>query len=612
MRPFAMCDDCRREYEDVLDRRFHAQPVACRYCGPQYTLSPDSLAAALDAGRIVAMKGIGGFHLACDATNQAAVEDLRARKRRDAKPFAVMFADADTVALHAFVSEAERALLESNARPIVLLQMRDGAQPIAPAVSSNLHTIGAILPYMPMHHLLFDRLKIPAIVLTSGNLSTEPIVTSNEDAAKVLGPIADTLLMHNRDIHNRQDDSVAMVVNGRARPLRRSRGYVPNPVRLSFSADGIVAVGAEQKNTLCFGSGNDAILSQHIGDLDDAATLEFFEEVLDRFPRLFRISPRLMVRDRHPDYLSTQIAEQSGLPTVAVGHHHAHIASCMAEHGLSDPVIGVALDGTGFGDDGAVWGGEFMIVELTGYERFAHFDYVRLPGGDLAVEEPWRSGLSYLTRAFGSEGGPSSVRASLAIFRDEVVTPREREAALHALSAGINTPLTSSAGRLFDAVAALCGICTRSHFDAEAPMRLADCLDDGTEETYPFEVIDGTPVGDRALADDRAPRLVQFDPMIRRIVGDVSAGIPVGLISARFHNTICESLVEVAREARDEHGISRVVLSGGVFQNRYVLARSEGMLAAAGFEVFSHEKVPSNDGGIALGQLAVAAAREQG
>ncbi|MCK4514322.1 MAG: carbamoyltransferase HypF, partial [Spirochaetaceae bacterium] len=390
---------------------------------------------------------------------------------------------------------------------------------------------GAILPYMPMHHLLFDRLKIPAIVLTSGNLSSEPIVTSNAHAAEVLGPIADTLLTHDRDIHNRQDDSVAMVVNSRARLLRRSRGYVPHPIRLPFSVDGIVAVGAEQKNTISFGSGHEALLSQHIGDLDDAATLEFFEEVLDRFPKLFRLSPRLMVRDNHPDYLSTQIAEQSGLPTVAVGHHHAHIASCMAEHGLTSPVIGVALDGTGFGDDGAVWGGEFLIAELTDYQRFAHFDYVRLPGGDLAVEEPWRSGLSYLTRAFGPEGPPPSVQSSLAIFRDEVVTPREREAALHALAVGINTPLTSSAGRLFDAVAALCGICTRSRFDAEAPMRLADCLTEGVEDAYPFEVFDGV------------PRLIQFDPMIRQIAQDVAADIPVGLISARFHNTICESVV---------------------------------------------------------------------
>ncbi|MEE8441931.1 MAG: carbamoyltransferase HypF [Spirochaetia bacterium] len=611
MGAFEMCDDCRREYEDVLDRRFHAQPVACRHCGPRYTLSADSLAAKLDTGRIVAMKGIGGFHLACDATNQVAVEELRARKRREAKPFAVMFADVDAVARYAFVSEAERVLLESNARPIVLLRTVGlehepapvAAMPIAPAVSNGLHTIGAILPYMPMHHLLFDRLKTAGIVLTSGNRSSEPIVTSNADAAEILGPVADVLLTHDREIHNRQDDSVAMVVTGRARLLRRSRGYVPNPVRLPFSADGIVAVGAEQKSTLCFGSGNDAILSQHIGDLDDAATLEFFEEVLDRFPELFRVSPRLMVRDSHPDYLSTLLAEQSGLPTVAVGHHHAHIASCMAEHGLTGPVIGVALDGTGFGDDGAVWGGEFMIAELTGYERFAHFDYIRLPGGDLAVNEPWRSGLSYLTRAFGPEGLRSSARSSLAIFRDEVVTSRERDAALHALAGGINAPLTSSAGRLFDAVAALCGICTRSRFDAEAPMRLTDCLAEGVEETYPFEI--AGPLGD-------APRRVQFDPMIRQIVHDVAAGIPVGLISARFHNTICKSLVDVAREAREERGINRVALSGGVFQNWYLLARSEEKLAAAGFEVFSHEKVPSNDGGIALGQLTVAAARERG
>ncbi len=607
MRSFAMCDNCRREYEDVSDRRFHAQPIACRHCGPQYTLSPDSLAAALDAGQIVAMKGIGGFHLACDATNQVIVEELRARKHREAKPFAVMFADADAVARHALVTETERTLLQSSARPIVLLQTRTAAQPetrpIAPAVSNDLHTIGAILPYMPMHHLLFDRLKIPAIVLTSGNLSSEPIVTSNAHAAEILGPIADTLLTHNRDIHNRQDDSVAMVVGDRARLLRRSRGYVPNPVRLPFSVDGIVAVGAEQKNTLCFGSGNEAILSQHIGDLDDAVTLEFFEEVLDRFPKLFRLSPRLMVRDRHPDYLSTQIAEQSGLPVVAVGHHHAHIASCMAEHGLTGPVIGVALDGTGFGDDGAVWGGEFLLAELTDYERFAHFDYVQLPGGDRAVEEPWRSGLSYLMRAFEPEGPPPGVQSSLAIFRDEVVTPREREAALHALAVGINTPLTSSAGRLFDAVAAICDVCTRSRFDAEAPMRLADCLTEGVEEAYPFDVSEPQA--------DGAPRLIQFDSMIRRIAHDVAVGIPVGLISGRFHNTICESVAEAAREARDEHGINRVVLSGGVFQNRYVLAGTEERLVAAGFEVFSHEKVPSNDGGLALGQLAIAAARER-
>lgn len=630
MQAFAMCRDCRSEYEDVLDRRFHAQPVACRRCGPKYTLVPatcepgddrrmvEELAAPLDDGRIVAMKGIGGFHLACDATNPYSVARLRSRKRREGKPFAVMFASLDAVQDCAPVSPAERDLLLSSARPIVLLdtcrRRTDGAdrrpgpeRALAAEVSNGLGTVGAILPYMPIHHLLFEHLATRAIVLTSGNLSAEPIVVDNTRAARVLGPVADLLLTHDREIANRQDDSVAMVVNGEPRLLRRSRGYVPDPVRLPLPVDGIVGMGGDQKTTLCFGSADAAIMSQHIGDLDDPGTLEFYRSVLGRFPALFRVRPRLMAVDAHPDYISTAVALESGLPTVAVQHHHAHIASCMAEHGLSGRVIGIALDGTGYGDDGAIWGGEFLIGDYAGYERYAHLDYVPLPGGDLAVHQPWRSALSWLLRAFGPDGPPDAIRRSLAVYDDAVVSPAERTAAAHAISTGINAPLTSSAGRLFDAVSALCGICLRSGFDAEAPMRLADCLAPDVEDCYPFRIVrDGGSSG----PDDHFAAVIQFDETIRRIAAAVGSGDPVGLISARFHNTICESLVAVARTIRRERDLDRVVLSGGVFQNRYLLSRCERRLGADGFEVHAHRIVPSNDGGLSLGQVAIAAGRE--
>jgi hydrogenase maturation protein HypF len=378
-------------------------------------------------------------------------------------------------------------------------------------------------------------------------------------------------------------------------------------VRLPFDAEGIVAVGAEQKNTLCFGSGNEAILSQHIGDLDDLATLEFAEEVLERYPRLFRVVPAMFVRDRHPDYLSTEIAENSGLPVLAVAHHHAHIASCMAEHGLTGDVIGVALDGTGYGADGAIWGGEFLIAGYATYKRFAHLDYIPLPGGDAAADSPWRSGLSYLVRAYGAGGPPPEVRNRLALF--DAGPASEISAVYHALERRINAPATSSAGRLFDAVASICGICVQSAFDAEAPIRLMDQVREGVEEAYSFGISPpGTAEGPDASGEAHR---IRFDATIREIVDDLLRGVDVGLISARFHNTFCESIVRAAREARGDCGLNRVVLSGGVFQNRYVLERSERLLAADGFEVYSHEAVPSNDGGIALGQLAIAAARRQ-
>lgn len=619
MTEFVMCDACQSEYGDVRDRRFHAQPVACDDCGPSYTLVPPAgettsgeaitdvdevlsgLSHLLESGAIVAMRGIGGFHLACDATNNEAVLRLRSGKRREAKPFAVMFQDLDTVREYAEVSKTEAAELSSMARPIVLLSRpsaeptpgdRGGQddppyQPLAESVTQGLSTIGAVLPYLPLHHLFFARTSLRVIVLTSGNLSDEPIVRNNREAQSRLGGVADSFLLHNREIHNRVDDSVRMVVSEVPRMVRRARGYVPNPIRLGVDAGGILAVGAELKNALCVGRGEEAFLSQHIGNLDSAEVMEFFEEVVERIPMLLDTIPQMIVRDLHPDYLSSIYADQSGLPTVSVQHHHAHIASCLAENLQVDPVIGFAFDGTGYGPDDAIWGGEVLVCDLHDYERVSHFAYVPMPGGDLAIREPWRMALAYLRSAFG-DAWPERVLPPQAAAGEAGLV-----ATIGAIEKGINCPATSSAGRLFDAVSSIIGLCQHSRFEAEAPMLLESVIERGVDDHYPAE-IDGT---------------VSFHSTIEAIVGDLMSGIDRGLISARFHNTIVDVIVELAQGIRSERGLDRVALSGGLFQNRYVLGRSERRLGEAGFTVFTQKEVPSNDGGIALGQLAVAAWR---
>jgi hydrogenase maturation protein HypF len=596
MEPFDLCPACRKEYEDVLDRRFHAQPVACTACGPSYELIvaeermddidliTGKVAELLETGKIVAVKGVGGFQLACDAGNEDAVARLRRLKNREGKPFAVMFRDTATLKVYTTLLPEELRSLTSWRKPIVIV---GDNKRLAPSVSVGFQTVGAMLPYMPFHYLLFEKLDLPAIVLTSGNVSDEPIVISNGAAAQHLSAIADALLIYNRDIHNRTDDSVVMVVNGQERMIRRSRGYSPEPVNLGLDVDGLFAAGAELVNCFALGKGRQAILSQHIGDLKNLETLDFFAESFERYKKLFRVEPELIVHDLHPDYLSTRFAREQGLPLVEVQHHHAHIASGMAEHGLDEKVIGISMDGTGLGDDGHIWGGEFLVCDLAGYDRFNHFEYIPLPGGDKVTGAPWRTGFSYLYKFFGPPVADQGLPFLSAVPIEHVRLMME------IIDKKINAPLSCSAGRLFDAVAAVINACTVSKFHAEAPMRLEAILEPGVEENYPFEMA----------------HPVSFRPAFEAILQDLGKGLPAGVISARFHNTFINVLHAVAMNIREETGLNKVVLSGGTFQNRYVLGRVEKMLEKSGFGVFAQGSIPSNDGGIALGQLAIAAKR---
>ena len=596
METFTMCQECSSEYSDPLDRRFHAQPVACNNCGPEYTLY--TLKASINGineiiaylsdmvakGKIIAMKGLGGFHLLCNALDDHAVQHLRSSKRREGKPFAVMFKDLDTIRQYASVSFAEEASLTSWRRPVVLLNAK---KELAPGVCNGFSTIGAFLPYMPFHYLLFEKLTTPAIVLTSGNFSDEPIIIENEPALNQLGKISDAVLTYNREIFNRTDDSVVRIMNDRERIIRRSRGYVPNPVHVSFNADGIFATGAELVNTFCVGKDHQAILSQYIGDLKNYETYEFYIQTAERFKNLFRVTPSLVACDMHPDYLSTRYAENTELPIVQVQHHHAHIASCMAEHNLDEPVIGVSFDGTGYGDDGHIWGSEFLISDLKTYERKAHFEYIELPGGDKVTEEPWRTAVACLYKTFGKE----FITMNLHFLKD---VPHEKlEMIIDAIDKRINSPLSCSAGRLFDAVAALTGICATADFHAEAPMRLEGFADGSTNDVYDYTSGD----------------VISFDPMFRQMVSDINKQLSSNYISTKFHNTIAQVIVNTVRQISSETGIQKIALSGGTFQNKFLLERVESALISEKFEVFTQNKIPCNDSGIALGQLAIAAKR---
>jgi len=598
MQEFTMCPACRNEYGEVQDRRFHAQPTACSVCGPEYTLVMGTerisgiqeilgrTANLVDEGGIVAIKGLGGFFMACDALNQEAVERMRDSKHREGKPLAVMFCNLETAGRYCEISDTEASLLSSWRRPIVILKEKKG---LAPGVSNGFASIGTMLPYMPFHFLLFEQMKTRVIVLTSGNLAEEPIIIDNQQAEDILGPVSDAVLHYNRGIHNRCDDSVAMVVRDQSRLLRRSRGYVPNPVHTGSSAEGIFAAGAELVNCFCLGKGKQAIMSQHIGDLKNFETLAFYRETVDRFMALFRLEPELVACDLHPDYLSTRYARELGLPTVAVQHHHAHIASVMAEHGVTEPVIGVSFDGTGLGDDQHIWGSEFMVCDLAGYRRLAHLEYIPMPRGDMATHEPWRMAVSYLYRIYGRDlldmDLPFLTKLNLATV----------EQVIQAIEKNINSPLTSGAGRVFDAAAALLDLCTRSSFHAEAPMRLENIVSPVTREIYPYD--DGTEIS--------------MLPAFRAMVDEVMGGVEVGLISTKFHNTVGEIIVKRVTRISRESGIRTVALSGGTFQNRYLSSRVESGLLDAQFRVLFPRQLPSNDGGIALGQLVIAAKKRE-
>lgn len=605
MAAFRMCSACEAEYHDPLNRRFHAQPNACWECGPQLELwdragkpigMADPLAAAIEqlrAGRIVAVKGLGGFHLAADATNAAAVETLRERKRRVEKPFAIMAADLEHIEQFCELERAAGELLLRPERPIVLLPKKY-PNPIAEAVAPQIRELGAFLPYTPLHHLLFARGEFLALVMTSGNLSEEPIAIGNAEAVERLSELADVLLVHNREILLRSDDSVVRHAAGRTRQLRRSRGYVPVPVFLGEEVPPILAVGGELKNTICLTNGSHAFLSQHIGDLENVESYRFFEEVVTHLKRILEIKPRILAYDLHPGYFSTQWAlAQRGLERVAVQHHHAHVASAMAENHLQGRVIGLALDGTGYGTDGQVWGGEVLVADYRDFERAAHFAYVPLPGGAAAIHEPWRMAVSYLAQHFGR---------SFLDFKIPFVTELDRrrtELVLQMIERGVNSPLTSSCGRLFDAVAALVGIRSEVNYEAQAAIELEAAMAETDDDCpYPLDLV---PDGDGWIIETR--------PLFEALIRDIQDGVAAGLISRRFHEGLTRILSRVAVLVRERTKLDRVCLSGGSFQNVTLLERLVARLDDEGFEVYTHSEVPTGDGGLSLGQALVAAHR---
>jgi hydrogenase maturation protein HypF len=623
MAPFRMCPECEKEYRDPANRRFHAEPNGCEVCGPgvwfvekggtqkSYGEGKDPLVnhkaithvrKLLKDGAIVAIKGLGGFHLACDATNSEAVEKLRERKRRSNKPFAIMCPDINAVESLCHVSDEERDILAGRVRPIVILKKRM-PNAVAEAVSPNNNNLGVMLPYTPLHYLLFfgpAEGSFAALVMTSGNLSEEPIVISNEEAIERLNKIADHFLLHDRDIYMRVDDSIVRV-EGRSRAkvvLRRARGYAPEALEMpgiEGLTEEVLACGGELKNTFCLTKDEKAILSQHIGDMENFETLEFFKESLKNLTNTYKVNPTVVAHDLHPDHLSTVFAKDyassNGIPAerlIPVQHHHAHVASVMAEHGLRGEVIGVAFDGTGYGADGGVWGGEFMLAKRHGFTRVAHLLNVPLPGGDMAVKEPWRMALSYLHRAYGER-----VFFECPFFLERL-EKRKLNLVVSMIEKGINSPLTSSAGRLFDAVASILEIRDEITFEGEAAIELEMRSALGEDGHYPFDIVDG----EVAQIDTR--------PLIKKVVEDLKGGVSVSVISSKFHNTVKEIIITVAKRIRDREGLERVALSGGVFQNFLLLNSAVQGLEKEGFSVWTNQRVPPNDGGISLGQAAVA------
>jgi hydrogenase maturation protein HypF len=631
MAGFKLCPDCEREYTDPTNRRFHAQPVACPVCGPSIWLEgwqvgkferfSDGYDAIVETrhhfekGAIVAVKGLGGFHLACDATNANSVIELRNRKLRVDKPFALMMPDIETVGKHCFVSDQERQLLTSTARPVVLLRRKPESN-IAREVAPKQDWLGVMLPYTPLHYLLFSdshhpsSVILPPLVMTSGNLSEEPIATDNDEARERLSKLADAFLMHDRDIHIRCDDSVVRIFDDgpltvdreslstvhrppSIYPIRRSRGYSPFPVKLPFEVPQLLATGSELKNIFCITNGNYAFLSHHIGDMENYETLQSFEQGVDHFERLFRVKPEAMAYDMHPNYLATRYAleraSREGLPAIGVQHHHAHIAACMAEHGLNGPVIGVAFDGTGYGEDGAIWGGEFLVAEYKSYQRAGHLEYFPLPGGDAAIKRPARTALALLW-SLGLDWDEC-----LAPVRDfcaeDLVTLRIQ------LEKEINTPMTSSMGRLFDAAAALAGVRQKVNYEGQAAIEFEALADEAEVGAYVFGVESGQ---------------IGVGSVVEALVRDVMAGVPIQKISTRFHNGLAESVRETVKKISAVTGIRLVVFSGGVWQNTTLLRKTLRLLRDESFIVYIHREVPTNDGGLSLGQAVIAAARLRG
>jgi len=548
----------------------------------------------LKAGEIVAIKGLGGFLLACDATSELAVKSLRHRKRRSSKPFAVMVENMEEAKRHCYISMEEEGLLTSPQSPIVLARWRQDST-VSREVAPNLRYLGVMLPYTPLHHILLSDVHLP-LVMTSGNLSEEPIAKDNDEALRRLSGIADYFLIHNRDIYSRYDDSVAMVERGSSQLIRRARSYAPYPIPLKFIARPVLGCGAQLKNTFCLTRDKHAFLSQHIGDMENIETVEHFADTVSLYERLFRIKPVAVAHDLHPDYLATRYAmemNKGGIELIPVQHHHAHVASCMADNGLQSPVIGVVFDGTGLGSDGHIWGGEFLVADYHSSRRVGHLEYLPLPGGDAATRKPYRITLAYLLALLGEEG----LRQGLALMKD--VDNAELAIIQRQVEKRLNSPLTSSIGRLFDAVSALLGIRGEIDYEGQAAIELEmaayEAPHDGEEDSYPYSV-----------AEDGDLRIIKVCDLFSTVIKDSQQGVPRSVISVKFHNTIAQMVKHMCLSIAGDAGTNKVVLSGGVFQNRLLLNKTVGLLERSNFEVYTHKQVPCNDGGISLGQAVIA------
>lgn len=608
MSVFPMCPDCRAEYTDPSNQRFHAQPNACPACGPQVVLrdssgglvswdkSVDVAARLLKEKHILAIKGLGGYHLACSALDNETVARLRERKVREDKPFAVMVKNLEQARKYCYIDEEEALLIKSPARPIVLLQKKGCylAEQVAPG---NAY-LGLMMPYTPLHHLLFRNIDFP-LVMTSGNLSDEPIAYEDEDAFLRLGRIADYFITHNRAIRHRCDDSVTRVYRGREYPVRRSRGYAPAPVRLSRDMGQVLAVGGEQKNTFCLTKGRYAFVSHHIGDLENLETLEAFEREVVMYKKLFHVEPDLVAYDYHPEYLSTKYAlDLPGIKKTGVQHHHAHIASCMAENGLEGQVLGVAFDGTGFGPDGSIWGGEFLYASLKDFKRVGHLKYVPMPGGARAIREPWRMAAGYLYSRYGRDWKKQKGAGFLAGKSEMLMGALD-----DMMEKKINCPLTSSMGRLFDAVAALIGVRDYVNYEGQAAVEMEQIARRAREKVniiYSYVIKDNDMVWE-----------IDTGPIIDELMADIEDKAEQMTVASKFHHTVKDIIVQVCRMARERYGENRICLSGGVFQNMFLMDMVHRDLEENNFEVFIHRQVPANDGGISLGQAVIADERRK-
>jgi hydrogenase maturation protein HypF len=606
MADFALCPDCEREYHDPTDRRFHAQPVACPVCGPHIWLQvgnevlsekEDALQAAremLKDGKILAVKGLGGFHLVCDANNAQAVDELRLRKRRSGKPFALMAFDLKTIEQYCRINPEEKALLKSAQAPIVLLELTEEGQDLARIVAPDQNTLGFMLPYTPLHYLLLEKeAGYPEVLLmTSANLSEEPIVTDNKEALEKLSRIADAFLLHNRPIETRIDDSVVSTYRGDVYFNRRARGYAPNPIRLPFQVPPSLAAGTHLKNTFTLARDHYAFISHHIGDLDNQETWDAYTQAIEHYQKIFRISPEIVACDLHPDYMATHYAAMAAkahkIPLYAVQHHHAHISSCLADNGWnrSEAVIGLAFDGTGYGPDGAIWGGEVLLANYVGFERRCHFEYAPLPGGDVSIRKPARLALAYLQQFEMLDYGKS-----LALQPFLYLDDTEQEVIFNQVKTGFNTLQTSSLGRLFDAVASLIGLYQEVSYEAQNAIALEAIAGAEDHSSYDFII-----EGDQIL----------LAPLFAQILTDLQAKESAATISSRFHNAIVRLAVSVAMKLKDETGLNTVALSGGVWQNKLLLKKTISALEKAGFTPLWHHHVPTNDGGVSLGQLITA------